>query len=49
LASPKGIGGDGADNSMEEALAVVRAAHPYVNFWKVGKLNHNKAVESLVD
>jgi hypothetical protein len=34
---------------MEEALAVVRAAHPYVNFWKVGKLNHNKAVESLVD
>jgi DNA repair photolyase len=33
----------------EEALAVVRAAHPYVNFWKVGKLNHNKAVESLVD
>lgn len=21
----------------------------YVDFWKVGKLNHNKAVESLVD
>lgn len=33
----------------EEALAVVRAAHRYVDFWKVGKLNHNKAVESLVD
>jgi DNA repair photolyase len=33
----------------EEALAVVRAAHTYVDYWKVGKLNHNKAVESLVD
>ena len=23
----------------------VRNAHDYVDFWKVGKLNHNKAVE----
>jgi len=32
-----------------EAIAVFRAAHRYVDFWKVGKLNHNKPVESLVD
>ena len=24
-------------------------AHGYVDFWKVGKLNHNKAVEQSVD
>ena len=33
----------------EEALAVIRKAHAYVDLWKVGKLNHNKAVESTVD
>ena len=33
----------------QEALEVVKAAHPYVDFWKVGKLNHNKAVEESVD
>ena len=33
----------------EEALAVIRKAHNYVNFWKVGKLNHNKEVERSVD
>lgn len=33
----------------EEALAVVDAAHDYVSFWKVGKLNHNKEIESKVD
>lgn len=32
-----------------EALEVIKAAHPYVDFWKVGKLNHNKAVESTID
>lgn len=32
-----------------EALEVIKAAHPYVDFWKVGKLNHNKAVESSID
>ncbi|MBP5234338.1 MAG: hypothetical protein J6333_13155 [Planctomycetes bacterium] len=33
----------------DEALAVIRKAHGYVDFWKVGKLNHNKAVEQSVD
>jgi hypothetical protein len=33
----------------EESLAVIRAAHQHVDYWKVGNLNHNKAVESLVD
>lgn len=33
----------------EEAIKVVDKAHEFVDFWKVGKLNHNKAVESTVD
>lgn len=33
----------------DEALQVIRKAHDYVDFWKVGKLNHNKAVEQSVD
>jgi hypothetical protein len=33
----------------EQALAVIRMAHPYVNFWKVGRLNHMKAYEQTVD
>jgi DNA repair photolyase len=33
----------------DEALAVIRHAHPWVRRWKVGKLNHMKAVESKVD
>lgn len=33
----------------EEALSVVDVAHDFVNFWKVGKLNHNKKVEDSVD
>ena len=33
----------------EQALAVIRMAHPYVNFWKVGKLNHMKEYERIVD
>lgn len=32
-----------------QALEVIRIAHPYVRFWKVGKLNHNKAVEAGID
>ena len=32
-----------------EALEVIRIAHQYVDFWKIGKLNHNKAVESRID
>jgi hypothetical protein len=33
----------------DQALAVIRLAHPYVNFWKVGKLNHMKEYERTVD
>ena len=33
----------------DEALQVIRKAHGYVDFWKVGKLNHNKAVEQSVN
>lgn len=32
-----------------QALAVIRAALPYVDFWKVGKLNHMKEVERKID
>ncbi len=33
----------------EQALEVIRKAAPYVNFWKVGKLNHMKTEEAEVD
>ena len=33
----------------DEALEVIRQAHDYVDFWKVGKLNHNKEVERSID
>ena len=33
----------------EQALTVIRMAHPYVNFWKVGKLNHMKEHEKTVN
>jgi len=32
-----------------EALQVIQKMHPYVRFWKIGKLNHNKDVENTVD
>jgi len=32
-----------------QALDVIRMAHTYVDFWKIGKLNHMKDVESKVD
>ncbi|MDP2799670.1 MAG: radical SAM protein [Deltaproteobacteria bacterium] len=32
-----------------QALDVIRKAHKYVRFWKVGKLNHMKIVEQTVD
>jgi DNA repair photolyase len=32
-----------------QALDVIRKTHKYVNFWKVGKLNHMKAVEQTID
>jgi len=33
----------------DQALAVIRMAHPYVNFWKVGKLNHMREYEQTVN
>ncbi|MFO7554642.1 MAG: radical SAM protein [Desulfobacterales bacterium] len=33
----------------DQALEVIRMSHPYVNFWKVGKLNHMKDYERKVD
>ena len=33
----------------QEALEVIRKAHDYVDFWKIGKLNHNKEIESKID
>ncbi len=33
----------------QEALEVMENLYPYVNFWKIGKLNHNKKVECQVD
>ena len=33
----------------DEALKVIDAAHEFVDFWKVGKLNYNRVVESKVD
>ena len=36
-------------HAPEEALAVIRAAHDYVDFWNVGKLNNNKEVEQSGD
>ena len=32
-----------------QALEVIRIADPYVNFWKVGKLNHMKECERAVN
>lgn len=33
----------------EQALAVIEKAAPFVDYWKVGKLNHMKAVEKTVN
>ena len=33
----------------DQALSVIREASPYVDFWKVGKLNHMKDIEKKVD
>ncbi|MDD8025322.1 MAG: radical SAM protein [Acidobacteriota bacterium] len=32
-----------------QALEVIRTAHGFVDFWKVGKLNHMKDIESQID
>ena len=36
-------------STMQSRLRILRKAHDYVDFWKVGKLNHDKAVEQSVD
>lgn len=33
----------------DEAIHVIRDLSPYVDFWKVGKLNHFKEVEQTID
>jgi len=33
----------------DQALAVIKKSYKHVDFWKVGKLNHMKEVESKVD
>ena len=33
----------------EEALQVMRDLKPYVDFWKVGKLNHFADIEKSID
>jgi DNA repair photolyase len=35
--------------NANQALSVILMAHSYVNFWKVGKLNHMKEYERTVD
>ena len=35
-------------STVQSRLRILRKAHDYVDFWKVGKLNHNKAVEQSV-
>jgi DNA repair photolyase len=32
-----------------QALEVIQKAHKYVKFWKIGKLNHMKTIESTVN
>ena len=32
-----------------EALIVMKELHPYVRFWKIGKLNHHKEIEKEVN
>ncbi len=33
----------------QQALSVIKKAATFVDLWKVGKLNHMKSVESLID
>ncbi len=33
----------------EQALKVIKKAMPYVDFWKIGKLNHMKDIEGQID
>lgn len=33
----------------EQALLVIKQAAPYVDYWKIGKLNHMKKIEQKID
>jgi len=33
----------------EHAIELIKRIHPYVDHWKVGKINHNKKIEQTVD
>jgi DNA repair photolyase len=33
----------------EHAIELIKRIHPYVDHWKVGKINHNKNIEKNVD
>jgi DNA repair photolyase len=35
--------------NAREALAVIESLHPWVTFWKIGKLNHMPEVERTID
>ena len=36
-------------SAVQSRLCILCQAHDCVDFWKVGNLNHNKAVEQFVD
>ena len=37
------------EDERAEALRLFDALHPVVDFWKIGKINHNKEAEAAVD
>ena len=43
--SPRGVALELVREEVQRADKQIRKAHDYVDFWKVGKINHNKAVE----
>ena len=51
--APRGVrnmkNGENIVAAVDGLYRSVRKAHDYVDFWKVGKLNHDKAVEQSVD
>ena len=47
--SPRGAVLELVREEVQRADKQIRKAHDYVDFWKVGKLNHNKTVEQSVD
>ena len=41
--------GEKSATAVDGLYRSVRKVHDHVDFWKVGKLNHNKAVEQSVN